>query len=61
MKQFSSMKDGLNFIFKFLFYIGTYLINNVVLVLGVQQSYSVTHSMYLFFFKLFSYLGYYRL
>ena len=35
---------GLKFyIFKFLFYIGEQLINNVVLVSGVQQSDSVIH------------------
>ena len=33
----------MHFFLNFLFYIGVYLINNVVLVSGVQQSDSVTH------------------
>ena len=33
---------------------------NAVLVLGTQQSDSVIYNMYLFFFRLFPFLGYYK-
>jgi len=38
----------------------TWLINNAVLVSTVQQSGSVVHNRYLFFFKSFFHLSYYR-
>ena len=45
----------------FFFLIGILLIYNVILVSGVQQNDSIIHiHIYLFFFKLFSRLGYYR-
>ena len=33
---------------------------NAVLVLGTQQSDSVIYNMYLFFFRLFPFLGYFK-
>ena len=47
--------------FSFLFYIGVELINNDVLVTGVQQSDSVIPHTSILFFKFFSLLGYYRI
>ena len=47
------------FFFNFLFYIGAQLINNIMLVSGVQQSDQLRAYVYLFFFKLFSHLGCY--
>ena len=46
--------------FKLLFYIGIYLVNNVVLIFAVQQSDSVIH-MYTFFFIFFSIMVYHRI
>ena len=42
----------------FQFYIRVWLINNFVLVSGIQQN-ELNIYFYLFLFKLFSYLGYY--
>ena len=46
---------------KFLFYIGVQLTNNVVLVSGISKVIQLYVYMHLFFFKLFSHLGYYRI
>ena len=46
----------------FKFYIGLQLIYKVVLASGIPQSDSLIHIyIHLFFFKFFSYLGYYRI
>ena len=49
------------FKFNFLFYIVVQLIYNVVLVSGVQQSDSVTHTHIPIFFRFFSLIGYYKI
>ena len=55
-------KQTLSFFPQHLFYIALELIDDAVLVSGVQQSDSVIHTLcYLFFFKLFSLLGHYRI
>ena len=50
-----------SFFKKNLFYIGAYLINNVVLASDVQQSDSVLCIHVSIFLKFFSHLGYYRI
>ena len=56
-----SRPSSLDQIFFFLFHTGVRLINNVVFILGIQQSDSVLYIyMYLLVFKFFSHLAYYR-
>ena len=48
--------------FCFCFFIKVQLINDVVLVSGVQQSDSVIYIyIYIFFFRFFSLIGYYKI
>ena len=49
-----------HFSFSFLFYTGAELVNNVVLISGVQQGDTVIHIHVTTFFKLCSHLDYYR-
>ena len=48
------------FFFLIIIYFEVRLIYNVVLVSGIQQNDHYTY-MYLFFFRLFSFIGYYRI
>ena len=59
-KLTSFFVDWLFFFFLSLFLIEVYLIYNVVLVLDVQQSDSITHICVYIFLRFFSLLNYYK-